>query len=75
MSEQDSAVDMDPEEGSLRSIDSTSFDGTSRGGSRPTSSGKLRPVVYGSFNDLEFHGLPTPAGPRGFDKGRFLIVK
>ena len=41
MSEQDSAVDMDPEEGSLRSIDSTSFDGTSRGGSRPTSSGKL----------------------------------
>ena len=40
MSEQDSAVDMDPEEGSLRSIDSTSFtDGNSRGGSRPTSSG------------------------------------
>ena len=43
MSEQDSAVDIDPEEGSLRSIDSTSFtDGTSLTvHSRPTSSGKL----------------------------------
>ena len=49
MSEQDSAVDIDPEEGSLRSIDSTSFtDGTSRGGSRPTSSGSYscNPLFY-----------------------------
>merc|ERR1712212_979614 len=56
MSEQDSAVDMDPEEGRLRSIDSTSFDGTSR----PTSSGEResRASNFSMSDDISINQIP-----------------
>merc|ERR1712126_95919 len=72
----------DPEEGSLRSIDSTSFtDGTSRGGSRPTSSGEResRASNFSMSDDISINQIPEslpspgPALPSTVPKSNYLL--